>query len=215
MTPSHLTIITGASRGLGAALAAQRLREGHQVLGLARGSQPALVGLAATQHATLVQWPVDLANPGPVAAQLAAWLAARPRQATAGATLINNAALVTRPGPAAETDLEEIAQALRVGLEATVVLTAAFLHATRGWAGPRKVLNISSGLGRRAMAGSAVYCAAKAGVDHFSRALALEDLSELDAARAGFEQVLALNPAHSEALSRLAVLAGCTWFTGP
>jgi NAD(P)-dependent dehydrogenase (short-subunit alcohol dehydrogenase family) len=84
MTPSHLTIITGASRGLGAALAAQRLREGHQVLGLARGSQPALVGLAATQHATLVQWPVDLANPGPVAAQLAAWLAARPGQATAG-----------------------------------------------------------------------------------------------------------------------------------
>lgn len=43
---------------------------------------------------------------------------------------------------------------------------------------------------------------------HFGRALALEDLSELDAARAGFEQVLALNPAHSEALSRLAVLAG-------
>ena len=42
---------------------------------------------------------------------------------------------------------------------------------------------------------------------HFGRALALEDLSELDAARGAFEQVLALNPAHSEALSRLAVLA--------
>lgn len=39
------------------------------------------------------------------------------------------------------------------------------------------------------------------------RALALEDLSELDAARAGFEQVLALDPASSAALSRLAVLA--------
>ena len=43
---------------------------------------------------------------------------------------------------------------------------------------------------------------------HFGRAMALEDLSELDAARAAFEQVLALDPAHSEALSRLAVLAG-------
>jgi tetratricopeptide (TPR) repeat protein len=42
---------------------------------------------------------------------------------------------------------------------------------------------------------------------HFGRAMALEDLSELDAARAGFEQALALNPAHAEALSRLAVLA--------
>jgi Flp pilus assembly protein TadD len=42
---------------------------------------------------------------------------------------------------------------------------------------------------------------------HLGRALALEDLSELDAARAGFEQVLALDPASSGALSRLAVLA--------
>src|SRR4051812_26972811 len=42
---------------------------------------------------------------------------------------------------------------------------------------------------------------------HFGRAMALEDLSQLDAARAGFEQVLALDPAQSEALSRLALLA--------
>jgi Flp pilus assembly protein TadD len=43
---------------------------------------------------------------------------------------------------------------------------------------------------------------------HMGRALALEDLSELDAARAGFEQALALDGAQSGALSRLAVLAG-------
>ncbi len=42
---------------------------------------------------------------------------------------------------------------------------------------------------------------------YFGRAMVLEDLSELDAARAAFEQVLALDPAHSEALSRLALLA--------
>lgn len=42
---------------------------------------------------------------------------------------------------------------------------------------------------------------------HLGRALALEDLSELDTARAGFEKVLALDPSSSAALSRLAVLA--------
>jgi tetratricopeptide (TPR) repeat protein len=42
---------------------------------------------------------------------------------------------------------------------------------------------------------------------HFGRALALEELSELDAARADFEKVLALDPAHAEALARLALLA--------
>jgi tetratricopeptide (TPR) repeat protein len=42
---------------------------------------------------------------------------------------------------------------------------------------------------------------------YFGRALALEDLSELDLARAAFEKVVALNPAHAEALARLALLA--------
>ena len=42
---------------------------------------------------------------------------------------------------------------------------------------------------------------------HLGRALGLEDLSELDAARASFEQALALDPSASVALSRLAVLA--------
>ena len=56
-----------------------------------------------------------------------------------------------------------------------MLLTAAFLQATEHWTLPRKVLNISSGLGRRAMASQTAYCAAKAGMDHFTRCLALEE----------------------------------------
>ena len=51
----------------------------------------------------------------------------------------------------------------------------AFLGATENWSMPRKVANISSGLGRRAMASQAGYCAAKAGMDHFTRCLALDE----------------------------------------
>jgi tetratricopeptide (TPR) repeat protein len=42
---------------------------------------------------------------------------------------------------------------------------------------------------------------------HFGRALALEDLRELDAARQALEQAVARDPAHAEALARLALLA--------
>ena len=76
-----------------------------------------------------------------------------------------------------------LSNALRVGLEAALLLSATFLDVTSGWSGQRRVLNISSGLGRRAMAGSAAYCAAKAGMDHFSRALALEQAAEANPAR--------------------------------
>ena len=54
-------------------------------------------------------------------------------------------------------------------------LTSAFLRATQNWNSLRRVLNISSGLGRRAMASQAGYCAAKAGMDHFTRCVALEE----------------------------------------
>lgn len=177
----HLTIVTGASRGLGAALARQRLAPGALVLGISRGRHPTLEADAAAAGASALQWQADLADALPVAERLRAWLAAQ--GPVASATLINNAGVVGEPAPAAEVPLATLQQALRAGLEATVLLSAAFLAATAGWPGPRRILNISSGLGRWAMAGSAVYCSAKAGMDHFSRAIALEEAKQPHGAR--------------------------------
>jgi NAD(P)-dependent dehydrogenase (short-subunit alcohol dehydrogenase family) len=56
-----------------------------------------------------------------------------------------------------------------------MMLSAAFLRATDSWQATRKILNISSGLGRRAMASQSAYCAAKAGMDHFTRCMALDE----------------------------------------
>jgi NAD(P)-dependent dehydrogenase (short-subunit alcohol dehydrogenase family) len=95
------------------------------------------------------------------------------------ATLINNAGVISDLVPLREADTQDLARALRVGLEAPMLLTSAFLAATRHWLDvPRKVLNISSGLGRRAMGSSSAYCAAKAGMDHFTRCVALEEATQ-------------------------------------
>jgi NAD(P)-dependent dehydrogenase (short-subunit alcohol dehydrogenase family) len=170
-----LFVVTGASRGMGAAIAAQLLADpGHTVIGIARRGNDALAAAAAKSGAACEQWQADLAEPVAVAARLREWLAAKDGAAFAEATLINNAPALTRAGPLEDCSLEELSGALRVGLEAPLVLTAAFLRATAGWRGQRRVLNISSGLGRRAMAGQATYCAVKAGMDHLSRAVALD-----------------------------------------
>jgi NAD(P)-dependent dehydrogenase (short-subunit alcohol dehydrogenase family) len=110
-----------------------------------------------------------------VARRLHDWLAAQGPQAFAAVNLINNAGVISELAPLGDVGDADLANAVRVGLEAPMRLTAAFLRATRGWAVPRKVVLVSSGLGRRAMAGSASYCAAKAGLDHLARALALEE----------------------------------------
>ena len=174
----HLTIITGASRGLGLALAEQLLAHGHRVLAIARRT----VDVAAVPG-ELIDWQADLADPAPVAARLESWLLAQDATQIASATLINNAGVVSQLAPLSGVASADLSNALRVGLEAPLLLTAAFLRATQAWPSPRKVLLISSGLGRRAMAGSASYCAAKAGMDHLARAVALEEAGKPNGAR--------------------------------
>jgi NAD(P)-dependent dehydrogenase (short-subunit alcohol dehydrogenase family) len=126
---------------------------------------------------------VDLVDSTPVAERLAAWLATQDQAAVASVTLINNAGVVSDPAPLSASASADLARALRVGLEAPMLLSAAFLRATAGWAVPRKLLMISSGLGRYAIAGSASYCAAKAGMDNLARAIALEEAAAPNGAR--------------------------------
>ncbi len=166
----HLTILTGASRGLGAAMAEQLLKNGHRLLTLSRHT----ADLWVVQGSDLEQWAVDLVDAAPVAADLETWLARQAGGNPASVTLINNAAALSQPAPLHGTASGDLTRALRVGLEAPLLLSAAFLRATANWTVPRRLLFISSGLGRRAMAGSASYCAVKAGMDHLARAIALE-----------------------------------------
>ncbi|WAC75453.1 SDR family NAD(P)-dependent oxidoreductase [Roseateles sp. SL47] len=169
-----LTFITGSSRGLGEALARECLQAGHQVIGIARGRSEALEQFARQNGHSLQQWQADLAEPLVIARHLGDWLRTQPAD-WASVNLINNAGVIPAPGPTEAQTLEVLSSALRVGLEATLLISAAFLDATGHWVGHRRILNISSGLGRRAMAGLAVYCAAKAGMDNLSRAMALDE----------------------------------------
>ena len=179
----HLFILTGASRGMGAAIAEQLLQPGHRLLCLSRHVNTPLAARAQSAGVVCEQWPVDLAQPIEAAARVQAWLATLDARTFASATLINNAAALTRIGPVDTCTDAELSASLRVGLEAPMLLCAAFLRATRGWAAKKRVLNISSGLGRRAMAAQAPYSAAKAGLDHYSRVLALDEALQANGAR--------------------------------
>ena len=171
--PHPLTILTGASRGLGAAIAEQLLQRGSALLTMSRRRNQSLDAKAAETKTPLEQWEIDLADGVAAAKRLEAWLASQPPFSSA--TLINNAALAGKPGPIDDSDAIALAAVLRVGLEAPMLLTRAFLRGTRGWSVPRKVLNISSGAGKTPLVGTAAYCAVKAGLDHFSRVVALDE----------------------------------------
>ena len=179
-TPApELTILTGASRGMGLAMAEQLLAPGQTLLCISRHANPQLAVRAQALGAELLQWCEDLAAGAAVSRRLAAWLGDQGARGWSAVTLINNAGVIPPIAPLGQSDVD----ALRVGLEAPMQLSAAFLNATAAWPAARKILNISSGLGRRAMASQSAYCAAKAGLDHFTRCMALDEARQHNGAR--------------------------------
>ncbi|MDB5871716.1 MAG: hypothetical protein JWQ07_1158 [Ramlibacter sp.] len=182
MTP-HLTILTGASRGMGLAMAEQLIDAGHDLLCISRKHNDALGLRAAAKGVRCEQWPQDLSRAEVAAAKLEGWLATKNAAAFESVTLINNAGLLPRAAPLGGIPAGELADAMRVDLEAPMLLASAFLRATQSWTAQRRILNISSGLGRRPMASQAAYCAAKAGMDHFTRCVALEEADKPNGAK--------------------------------
>ena len=160
---------------MGLAMAEQLLQKGNALLCISRHANPDLAAAAQKADATLTQWTHDLADGQGASKRLREWLQNQNPTDFASASLINNAGVIPPIAPLRQSQPADLALALRVGLEAPMALSAAFLAATENWSIPRKVLNISSGLGRYPMASQAGYCAAKAGMDHFTRCLALDE----------------------------------------
>ena len=172
--PEQITaIVTGHSRGLGAAIAAELLGRGARVLGLARKGNPVL---AAAYPEALTEVALDLADP----AALAEWLPGlRAHLQGAGPVLlVNNAGTVEPIGPAGTLDPAAIARAAALNVTAPLMLADALIAATTG-AQDRRILHVSSGAARNAYPGWSLYCATKAALDHHARAVAEDALPGL------------------------------------
>lgn len=164
-------------------MAQQLMQPGNSLLCISRHANALLAQTAVQADIPLTQWTHDLIDGEALSYRLQDWLVLEGTEAFSSATLINNAGMIPAITPLSSAHPAELARALRVGLEAPMQITSRFLHATRDWGVPLKVLNISSGLGRRPMASQSAYCAAKAGLDHFTRCLALDEAQREHGAR--------------------------------
>jgi NAD(P)-dependent dehydrogenase (short-subunit alcohol dehydrogenase family) len=164
-------------------MAEQLLQKGNALLCISRHANLDLALAAQKADVPLTQWTHDLADSEGVSERMREWLQSQNPADFASASLINNAGVIPPIAPLRQSRPADLALALRVGLEAPMALCASFLGATAHWTVPRKVLNISSGLGRYAMASQAGYCAAKAGMDHFTRCMALDEALQPNGAK--------------------------------
>jgi len=162
-------VVTGASRGIGRAIATRLAEAGAEVALWARDSITlrAVSSEIATQRGKARAIVVDVTNSEAVdrAAQLVRATMPPLR------VLVNNAGVVLRKPTESITD-DEWRSVMAVNLDGTFFVTRAFLPDLEHNAG--RVINIASIAGREGTSMLAAYCAAKHGIVGLTRSLAEE-----------------------------------------
>lgn len=171
MTQS-LTILSGVTRGLGAAMAAQLMKQPGHLVTLSRKASDALAETAHAHHKKMTQIEVDLSIGAEVeraAAELSA-LIGKP----SSLRVIHNAGVVTPIAQAQDfKDLQKINTTFQINITAPIFLTAHILSASTH-VKDRRIMLISSGAGRNPTSGWGVYCATKAAMDRYAECAQLD-----------------------------------------
>jgi NAD(P)-dependent dehydrogenase (short-subunit alcohol dehydrogenase family) len=168
MTASPVILVTGASRGIGAAVVDRLLARGCRVAGAARSPAP-LETLAAQFGEVFLPLSGDVSQE-PEGRRLVAETIASFGRLDA---LVNNAGILGPVARLADAAPQDWRHNLDVNLLGPFYLAQAaipHLRTTRG-----RIITVSSGAAVKAIEGWSAYCVAKAAVTHLTRLLAAEE----------------------------------------
>ncbi|WP_042419948.1 SDR family NAD(P)-dependent oxidoreductase [Streptacidiphilus anmyonensis] len=175
MTDAAVTVITGAGRGIGAAIALRLAREGHDLVLGYHADQDSAEGVAARVRAEgrrCVTVRVDTTHQADVERLFAAAEEAGLGPVTG---LVNNAGVPGPYGPLAEADPEGVRRSVDVNVTGYLLCAREAVRAMTASGTGGAIVNISSGAATLGSPGEYVhYAAAKAAVDAMTVGLAKE-----------------------------------------
>ncbi len=113
---------------------------------------------------------------------------------------INNAAVLAPVGPVERSSPDEIARHLDVNVASSILFARAYVAAFQEHDCPKTFVNVSSGAASKGYAGWSLYCASKAALENYVRAVALEQ-----AARPRPIRAISINPGVMDTAMQAAV----------
>ena len=167
----QVAIITGASRGIGAATAAVLGKAGASLVLVARDDLllESVAQELRGQGCRVEVAAADVSDPESLELVMDVTMEHFRRVDI----LVNNAGVIWPIDEVVDADLDEWAYNIHVNLVGPFYLARTvlplMLHQNYG-----RILNVSSGAAQQPIPGASAYCAAKAGLDMFTRTLALE-----------------------------------------
>ncbi len=171
MSNRPVVIVTGASRGMGAAAVRWLAKAGADIVLTAR-SEDALKAVAEEAEklgAQTLSIAADVADP-----EACERIVSETRKRFGRIDgLINNAGILGPLSPAGSADIGQWRYNIEVNLLAPFYLIRAALPELRKRGG--RVVNVSSGAAHKAIEGWSAYCTAKAGLTHMTRVIAAEE----------------------------------------
>ncbi|HXV77789.1 MAG TPA: SDR family NAD(P)-dependent oxidoreductase [Candidatus Polarisedimenticolaceae bacterium] len=162
-------LLTGATRGLGIAIAARLVRDGYRVAGVGRVRSERFAELEQIDGPGVAEFvPYDLAELEGIPSLVSDVV----RRHGALYGVVNNAGIGV-DGVLATMHATDISRVLRVNLEAAIVVAKYGCRSmlTRG---EGRIVNVSSIIASTGFSGLSVYAASKAGLEGFTRSLARE-----------------------------------------
>ncbi len=166
-----IVIMTGGSRGIGAAAALAMAREGAALMITSRdGAQSAKIAADITQAGGRA---ISMASDVADFASVTALVAQTERLLGKVDVLVNNAGVIEPIASVAEVDPAVWAHNIQINLIGAFHGVRAVLPGMIARGGGT-IINISSGAAHRPLEGWSAYCSAKAGLAMFSQAIALE-----------------------------------------
>lgn len=168
---SKVALITGAGRGIGAAVARAYAREGALLALCARTASELedTAGAIRTLGNPCLSGICDVSDDASVAQFVADVVAEFDRIDV----LVNNAGVMTRPAPFEQVEVSKWDYTIAVNLRGTFLVTRAVLPVMKR-RNEGSIINVSSMIGRQGYANFAAYAASKWGVEGLTQTLAAE-----------------------------------------